>query len=587
LRTQVFQASIRPRDHAIVVDFDAAVDNGAAITAYTVQCTSSDGGADASAVVDGNTLEAIVTGATNGKTYTCNVYATNSLGDGPVSDDSDPVVPIAIPDPPTHAVAHPRDASIKVTFDAPANHGGDAINVYTATCYSWDDGSFEVATGPSSPLTVTGLVNGTTYTCTVYGTNSYGDSEVAPTDGATPDAVQTAPDPPTVDDITSDAVGEISVEFSEPAFDGRADITGYAAACDSDDGGVSGSDQGSTSPIVVTGLTPGGAYTCVVTATNAIGDSIPSDPSNEVDVAETPANDSLPAITGTAVAQRTLTADDGDWGGTPAPTLTRQWRRCDKNGANCNDIGGATGVTYDLVNADVDHRIRVVVHATNDVGSVAATSAATAVVKTLPTALAGAYYYTDSLKKASSAVGASAHGASMWAVTSTGNVTRGPKFGTLAGKKLSAPVGGIAATVTGKGYWIWLTNGATYAFGDAKGCTSSTTRISPRVVALTPTADGKGCWLLTNSGVARAFGTAHVNSLVATVKTTQAFVALLPTASGHGYWTVTADGHVRRYGDATSFGTAVDAHRTDIVGLLSLGAGYRFATANRQQLTPH
>jgi hypothetical protein len=584
---KVSLAMVRPRDHAVVVDWYAATDNGSPISAYTVSCSSSDGGTSASVVVDGDATEGIATGATNGKTYTCTVYATNGVGDGSVSDESDPVIPIGIPDPPTDVIAHPRDGAIKVTFVPPLNEGGAPITGYTATCYNWDDGSYEQATGPASPITVTGLVNGTMYSCVLYGENSIGVSDVAFTEGVTPDVAQTVPDPPTVDDVTSDAAGQISVMFSEPAFDGRADITDFQVDCDSDDDGVSGSNTGATSPIVVSGLTPGSTYTCVVTATNEIGDSDPSTASDEIAAADTPANDSLPTITGTAVAQRALTADDGDWSGTPAPTLTRQWRRCDKNGANCSDIGGATGPTYVLANADVDHRIRVVVQATNVAGTVTATSAATSVVATVPASLAGAYYYTDALKKASNVVGATAHGATFWGVTSKGNVTNGPKFGTLVGKSLSASIGGIAATVSGKGYWIWLTNGATYAFGDAKGCASPSTRISPKVIALSPTPDGKGCWLTTNSGVVKAFGTAHVYSLVATVKTSQPFVAMLPTSSGHGYWTVTADGHVRRYGDATSFGTAVAAHRTDIVGLLSMGAGYRFATANRQQLTPH
>ena len=57
-----------------------------------------------------------------------------------------------------------------------------------------------------------------------------------------------------------------------------------------------------------------------------------------------------------------------------------QWRRCDAAGANCVDIAGATGSTYDLTAADVGSTIRVIVTATNAGGSDSASSAASAPV---------------------------------------------------------------------------------------------------------------------------------------------------------------------------------------------------------------
>ena len=101
---------------------------------------------------------------------------------------------------------------------------------------------------------------------------------------------------------------------------------------------------------------------------------------------EAPAvNTGLPSVSGTPGAGSTLTADPGTWQGTPTITYTYQWRRCDASGANCTDIAGATGSTYDLTDADVGHTIRVVVIAHNDAGaSNAATSAASQVVLVPP-----------------------------------------------------------------------------------------------------------------------------------------------------------------------------------------------------------
>lgn len=53
--------------------------------------------------------------------------------------------------------------------------------------------------------------------------------------------------------------------------------------------------------------------------------------------------------TATASSQQgsTLTATPGSWDGFPAPTITYQWYR------GATPIGGATGLTYDTVEADI------------------------------------------------------------------------------------------------------------------------------------------------------------------------------------------------------------------------------------------
>jgi hypothetical protein len=92
-----------------------------------------------------------------------------------------------------------------------------------------------------------------------------------------------------------------------------------------------------------------------------------------------PRSQTEPAITGSAREGATLTADPGAWSGSPS-RLAFQWRRCDKSGAACVDIGGATDATRVVTAADAGSRLRVRVTATNDGGSTTATSAATGVV---------------------------------------------------------------------------------------------------------------------------------------------------------------------------------------------------------------
>jgi len=77
-----------------------------------------------------------------------------------------------VPGAPTSLVATAGNAQATVSFSAPTSDGGNAINSYTAT----SSPSGFTASGAASPLTLTGLSNGTSYTFTVVATNALGNS---------------------------------------------------------------------------------------------------------------------------------------------------------------------------------------------------------------------------------------------------------------------------------------------------------------------------------------------------------------------------------------------------------------------------
>ncbi len=117
-----------------------------------------------------------------------------------------------------------------------------------------------------------------------------------------------------------------------------------------------------------------GSHTFTVQATDAAGNTSTASYTWTITTFTAPVSTSRPAISGTATQGVALTALDGRWTGTPSPTFTRRWQRCNTHGAHCTTIAGATGSRYVLRPADVGTRIRVSVTATNSAGRATAVS---------------------------------------------------------------------------------------------------------------------------------------------------------------------------------------------------------------------
>ena len=91
------------------------------------------------------------------------------------------------------------NASVALTWTAPASDGGSPITGYRITPYIGTVAQTPVLTGsPATNFNVTGLTNGTTYTFTVAAINAVGtgpDSAASPP--LTPVATPTVPGAPT------------------------------------------------------------------------------------------------------------------------------------------------------------------------------------------------------------------------------------------------------------------------------------------------------------------------------------------------------------------------------------------------------
>jgi large repetitive protein len=243
-----------------------ASDGGSPVASYTVTATDQTNPARGGQIANGSSTPIAVSGLTNGDSYNFTVTATNSTGIGPPSAASTPVTMPTVPGEPEITGVIPGNGQVTVSFLAPGN-GGAPITLYEVDANDLTNASNggPTASGTASPITVTGLTNGDSYTFTISACNAVGCSP----------ASYPADDVPTAPTITSAVAGsgQAAVSFSPPASDGGAPVTSYTVTATDHTspphGGQTVNDA--ASPITVTGLTNGDSYTFIVTAANSAG----------------------------------------------------------------------------------------------------------------------------------------------------------------------------------------------------------------------------------------------------------------------------------------------------------------------------
>ena len=393
------------------------------------------------------------------------------------------------------------------------------------------------------PTTTTTTVPPTTTTTTVPPTTT---TTVPPTTTTVPPTTTTTTVPPTTTTTLPPASAPgtpsnasavagnatATVSWTAPVSNGGSAITGYTVT--SNPGVLTCST--STTSCVVTGLTNATAYTFTVTATNTVGSSSASAPSNSV----TPTAPVATTTTTTVPPTTTTTTVPPTSGTTPTTQPPTTTTTTTKPPTRVGTTGGG-------------HRFKGYWLTTSNGG-----------IFTFGGAPALGSASTLSLNHPIVSMTSAPDKLGYWIVASDGGIfSYGDAgfFGSTGGLQLNKPIVGMASTPDGQGYWLVASDGGIFAFGDAAffGSTGALSLNKP-IVGMTTTPDGQGYWMAASDGGIFAFGNSgffgstgghHINAPITGVQ---------GSPTGEGYWLVSQDGGIFAFGDAHYYGSAGDLH---------------------------
>ncbi|MFJ1268675.1 fibronectin type III domain-containing protein [Legionella lytica] len=310
-----------------------------------------------------------LSGDVHGGPTVCNTINNPVYCARPTSQDGLEIKKINTP-PPTNPPSVPQNIiakiniavdgslSARITWDPPKSDGGLPLVSYLVTANS----SLLAAAGSCSTdaahrnCTINGLNPGTKYVFSVAAINSSGKGLPAP---SPPVITPTAPYAPTAVAAVANSNGTVDINWTAPN-DGNSAITGYTVSSSPDN--VTCSTSGATNCTYST-LIPGSSYSFTVKATNVIGVSPASAPSNMVHIPAVPGAPTsvIATVSGDGAGTISVTVNwvapvhDGGTGisgytVTPSPLPSTGSTTCTTTGVtSCTFTNLTQGSTYSFV----------------------------------------------------------------------------------------------------------------------------------------------------------------------------------------------------------------------------------------------
>jgi titin len=260
---------LTPLNGGVSISWNAPIDSGGTpIIRYTGSATPTGTAGSVSTCIQnsGDSRSCLITGLSNGTSYTVTVVATNGVGDSSPSV-SQVVIPANVPTAPTSVVPTVSNGSISIKWKAAQDNGSPILSYRVDLAPG--DYSCEITDLSFLGCTISDLDNGVPYSVSVFATNAVGDSASASVNGTvTPRAIPS----PVQSVAVSASAGKATVSWV-PGFNGGTPIQSYKVV--SSPGGNICTVNAPSTQCVIDNLKNGSNYTFSVIAVNDAGSSQP------------------------------------------------------------------------------------------------------------------------------------------------------------------------------------------------------------------------------------------------------------------------------------------------------------------------
>jgi hypothetical protein len=453
-----------------------------------------------------------------------------------------------VPGVPSIGTAIPGNGEAAVSF-APPVMGGTGISSYTVNATDETDPARgdQSAQGGASPITVSGLTNGDSYTFTVSATNAEGTGMAS----ASSNPVTPANDPASPTNLTATGgTAEVKLRWIAPAADGGSPLIGYNIYKATTTGGESTTPTNvvpvASTTYTVTGLTIGTDYYFTVKAVNAVGVSAGSNEASATPIAPPPVNRrcSVQLPNRTVVGLADTPDGAGYWIASSTGAI-----------AACGDARVFSSVTTP--------RAPIVAIAAAPVGQGYWLADSKGDVYAFGSAVDHGGIGNVALNTAIVAMAADPATGGYWLLGGDGGVFSfdAPFYGSTGDIRLQRPAVGMVASPNGGGYWFVASDGGVFAYGHAGYHGSVPGILKPRqtldapIVGMAADPVTGGYWLDAADGGIFGFDAPFLGS-TGGVALDEPCVGMIATQSGGGYRFVAADGGVFNFGTAGFYGSA-------------------------------